>query len=137
MVLFAVTLTALLRFLMEPAVTHWPLLLVVAVAGAGLVVQGLIGLANQNALYRQADPDRLGSSAGLLRTFMYLGAMLAAAANAAAFPDRAAHEHGYHVTLATDAMTDLDAASHESSVTRIFPRLGETATTDEVLALLP
>ncbi|GAA2741228.1 hydrolase [Terrabacter aerolatus] len=49
---------------------------------------------------------------------------------------RAAHEHGYHVTLVTDAMTDLDAAAHEGSVARIFPRLGETATTDEVLALL-
>ena len=29
---------------------------------------------------------------------------------------RAAHEHGYHVVLATDAMTDLDAAAHDNSV---------------------
>ncbi|KAA0022287.1 MFS transporter [Antrihabitans cavernicola] len=47
--------------------------------------QGLNGLANQNALYHQADPERMGSSAGLLRTFTYLGAMVAAAAVAAAF----------------------------------------------------
>lgn len=49
---------------------------------------------------------------------------------------RAAHEHGYHVTLATDAMTDTDAEAHENSVGKIFPRLGETATTDEVIAAL-
>ncbi|MET7389414.1 hydrolase [Streptomyces sp. NPDC005529] len=49
---------------------------------------------------------------------------------------RAAHEHGYHVTLATDAMTDLDAETHRNSVERIFPRLGETGTTDEILEVL-
>ncbi|MGP3770560.1 hydrolase [Streptomyces sp. SDT5-1] len=49
---------------------------------------------------------------------------------------RAAHEHGYHVTLATDAMTDLDPEAHRGSVERIFPRLGETGTTDDVLKLL-
>ncbi|MGW2930483.1 hydrolase [Streptomyces sp. NPDC055722] len=49
---------------------------------------------------------------------------------------RAAYEHGYHVTLATDAMADRDAESHQGSVERIFPRLGETGTTAEVLELL-
>jgi len=49
---------------------------------------------------------------------------------------RAAHEHGLHVTLAVDAMTDMSAEAHENSVARIFPRLGETGTTDEVIALL-
>lgn len=49
---------------------------------------------------------------------------------------RAAHEHGYHVTLATDAMSDLDPEAHRNSVERIFPRLGETGTTAEVLELL-
>ncbi|MFJ5262257.1 hydrolase [Streptomyces sp. NPDC088387] len=49
---------------------------------------------------------------------------------------RAAHEHGYHVTLATDAMSDMNPQAHENSVTRIFPRLGETGTTDEILELL-
>ena len=49
---------------------------------------------------------------------------------------RAAHEHGYHVTLATDAMADMSAATHQNSVERIFPRLGQTGTTDELLALL-
>jgi nicotinamidase-related amidase len=49
---------------------------------------------------------------------------------------RQAHEHGYHVTLAIDAMTDLNAEAHGNSLTRIFPRLGETGTTQDILALL-
>ncbi|MFJ6080213.1 hydrolase [Streptomyces sp. NPDC092369] len=49
---------------------------------------------------------------------------------------RAAYEHGYHVTLATDAMSDLSAEAHDNSVERIFPRLGERGTTAEILELL-
>ena len=49
---------------------------------------------------------------------------------------RAAHEHGYHVALAVDAMADMSPETHRNSVERIFPRLGETGTTDEILALL-
>jgi nicotinamidase-related amidase len=49
---------------------------------------------------------------------------------------RFAHELGFNVTLAVDAMTDMSAEAHENSVTRIFPRMGETGTTDEILALL-
>ncbi|MDQ0786754.1 hydrolase [Streptomyces sp. B3I8] len=49
---------------------------------------------------------------------------------------RSAHEHGYHVTLATDAMADSSAEAHRGSVERIFPRLGETGTTEEILDLL-
>jgi nicotinamidase-related amidase len=49
---------------------------------------------------------------------------------------RFAQELGYNVTLATDAMTDLNAEAHENSIKRIFPRLGETGTTREIIALL-
>jgi len=49
---------------------------------------------------------------------------------------RSAHEHGYHVVLATDAMTDRSPENHEHSVTSVFPRLGETTTTQEVLDAL-
>ncbi|SFD81040.1 isochorismatase family protein [Salipiger profundus] len=49
---------------------------------------------------------------------------------------RQAHEAGFHVTLVTDAMTDVNPEAHAHTVSRIFPRLGETGTTDEVLALL-
>jgi nicotinamidase-related amidase len=49
---------------------------------------------------------------------------------------RAAYELGYHVTLATDAITDLDGEAHRNSVERVFPKLGETGSTADVLALL-
>ena len=49
---------------------------------------------------------------------------------------RSAHEHGYHVVLVTAAMTSSDMVAHEHAITQIFPRLGETGTTDEVLELL-
>jgi nicotinamidase-related amidase len=49
---------------------------------------------------------------------------------------RSAYDHGYHVVLVTDAMTDMSAAAHDTSVQVVFPRLGETATTDEVLGAL-
>ena len=49
---------------------------------------------------------------------------------------RQAYELGFNVTLAVDAMTDLSADAHVNSVTRIFPRLGETGTTQEIIDLL-
>jgi nicotinamidase-related amidase len=49
---------------------------------------------------------------------------------------RSAYDLGYNVVLITDAMTDRDADSHRHSVEKIFPRLGETAKTEDVLQLL-
>lgn len=49
---------------------------------------------------------------------------------------RQAYESGYNVTLATDAMTDLNTDTHINSIERIFPRLGETGSSDEIIALL-
>lgn len=49
---------------------------------------------------------------------------------------RDAHTHGYNVVLVTDAMTDLNAGAHRNSIEWVFPMLGETATTDEILAIL-
>ncbi|MEU3027491.1 isochorismatase family cysteine hydrolase [Streptomyces incarnatus] len=49
---------------------------------------------------------------------------------------RSASDHGYHVVLATDAMADPDAEAHRHSVERVFPKLGETATTAEVVTML-
>lgn len=51
-------------------------------------------------------------------------------------PARQAHEHGFNVTLAIDAMTDPSAEAHDNGVARIFPRLGETGTTEEIIELL-
>jgi nicotinamidase-related amidase len=50
---------------------------------------------------------------------------------------RQAFEHGYNVTIATDAVTDLNANAHSRSLDWIFPMLGELGTTEEILALLP
>jgi hypothetical protein len=104
----------------------WVVGAVVVVVG---VPQGLLGLANQNALYRQAEPDRLGSSAGLLRTFMYLGAMLASAANAAAFPEHAdtAGLHGLAVVLTVVAVLLLAMSVLDRSLGR--PRPADRPTT--------
>jgi nicotinamidase-related amidase len=46
---------------------------------------------------------------------------------------RFANELGFNVTLAVDAMTDMNAEAHHNSITRIFPRLGETGTTQEIV----
>ena len=49
---------------------------------------------------------------------------------------RQAYEAGFNVTLPVDAMADLRPEAHECSIANIFPRLGETGTTDEIIALL-
>jgi nicotinamidase-related amidase len=49
---------------------------------------------------------------------------------------RQAYELGFNVTLATDAMTDLDADAHAYAITRVFPRIGETGATQEIIHLL-
>ncbi len=49
---------------------------------------------------------------------------------------RQAYELGFNVTLVTDAMTDRQADAHAWSITRVFPRIGETDTTHEIIDLL-
>jgi len=49
---------------------------------------------------------------------------------------RSAYDHGYHVVLATDAIADPDPDSHRHSLERIFPKLGETATSAEITGFL-
>jgi nicotinamidase-related amidase len=49
---------------------------------------------------------------------------------------RHAHELGFNVALAVDAMTDMNADAHHNSITRIFPKLAETGTTREIIDLL-
>ncbi len=49
---------------------------------------------------------------------------------------RQAYELGFNVTLAIDAMTDMNLDAHTNSITRIFPRLGETGTAAEIVELL-
>jgi nicotinamidase-related amidase len=49
---------------------------------------------------------------------------------------RQAYEAGFNVTLAVDAMTDSRPESHAYSLSHVFPRLGETGTTEEIINLL-
>ncbi len=49
---------------------------------------------------------------------------------------RHAYELGFNVVLVVDAMSDSSLAAHENSLANVFPQLGETGTTEEILTLL-
>ena len=49
---------------------------------------------------------------------------------------RAASERAYNISFAVDAMTDSVPESHENSLRRIFPRLGELGTAAEIVDAL-
>ena len=49
---------------------------------------------------------------------------------------RQAYEQGFNVTLALDAMTDVREEAHEYCIRNVFPRLGETGSTREIISLL-
>lgn len=78
---------------MTSASPIWFLVIAMLVLG---IPQGLNNLAIQNTLYHQADPKRIGSSAGLLRTFMYLGAIVASVVYGNVYGERASTS-GLHV----------------------------------------
>lgn len=82
--------------LLQPSSGLWLLLLIMVVLG---FPQGLNNLATQNAVYFQADPDRIGASAGLLRSFFYLGAIASSASNGAFFGRTASTSGLHHIGL--------------------------------------
>ena len=49
---------------------------------------------------------------------------------------RQAYEQGFNVTLALDAMTDIREEAHQYSIRNVFPRVGETGSTQEIISLL-
>jgi len=49
---------------------------------------------------------------------------------------RHAYELGFNVSFAIDAITDGDAEAHANSVSRIFPKLGETGSSAAFITLL-
>jgi nicotinamidase-related amidase len=49
---------------------------------------------------------------------------------------RQAYDQGYNVVLVTDAMTDLDPDVHKHTIEKVFPRIGERVTTEEILEIL-
>lgn len=49
---------------------------------------------------------------------------------------RSAMSHALNVTIAADAVTDVDPNAHAASMTGVFPRLGEIDSADAILALV-
>jgi nicotinamidase-related amidase len=49
---------------------------------------------------------------------------------------RSAYDLGYNVVFVVDAMTDRDADAHRYCTEKFFPRIGETAVTEDVLKTL-
>ena len=49
---------------------------------------------------------------------------------------RQAYEQGFNVTLPIDAMTDVREKAHEYCIGDVFPRVGETGSTQELISLL-
>jgi nicotinamidase-related amidase len=49
---------------------------------------------------------------------------------------RSAWENSYNLIFAEDAITDVDAGSHTHTFTKIFPRLGEIAATEQIIDTL-
>ncbi|MTD53323.1 MFS transporter [Amycolatopsis pithecellobii] len=74
-----------------------PLWMLLALAVIFGVPQGTNTLALQNSVYYQADSERIGSSAGLLRTFGYIGSMVASAMIAASFGQHATTSGMHHL----------------------------------------
>ncbi|WP_329071820.1 MFS transporter [Streptomyces sp. NBC_01429] len=100
----------------------WMLVVVALIFG---VPQGLNSLALQNSVYFQADPERTASSAGLLRTFAYVGSMVASSTTAASFGQRANTGGMHHL-----AWIMLGAGVLFLLVTVFDRTLGRVATTD-------
>ncbi|MEJ2887863.1 MFS transporter [Actinomycetospora aeridis] len=114
-----VVVAGLLLFL-DAGSALWLILAVSAVAG---MPQGLNNLANQNAVYHQADPARLGSSAGLMRTFFYLGAIIASATNGIVFRDGATTTgmHELALVMLAAAVVFLVLTLVDRSLARVRP----------------
>ncbi|HEY2194082.1 MAG TPA: MFS transporter [Actinomycetospora sp.] len=110
-----------LMLLLGPTSPIWLIVVVAVVAG---VPQGLNTLAVQNAVYRQSDPSRVASSAGLMRTFFYLGAIAASATGGLAFA-HGATTPGLHVlalVMLAAAALFLVITLADRSLGRLAPR---------------
>lgn len=86
----------LLLLALQPSTPWWLLIVIALVFG---IPQGLNSLALQNAVYRQAPAEDIGASAGLLRTFGYLGAIISSAAQATFFHPAADTNGMHHLAL--------------------------------------
>ena len=87
-------------------------------------VVGLNTLALQNAVYRQSDPARLASSAGLMRTFFYLGAIAASTTGGLVFAHGAttAGVHELALVMLAAAVLFLALTVADRSLRRLTPQ---------------
>jgi MFS family permease len=113
--------TCVLLMLLGSGSAIWMLVMTAVVLG---VPQGLNNLALQNSVYYQAEAERIGSSSGLLRTFSYLGAIVAAAANGAFLSHRADTAGLHHLTwfLLAAAVLFLAITVADHSLSRLTTR---------------
>jgi MFS family permease len=91
----ALTLGSISLFFVDAAAPTWELLAVGVVFG---IQNGLNVTTNQSAMYAQAPADQTGVAAGLMRSFMYVGAIASASLINLTFKSHAT-DHGLH-TLA-------------------------------------
>lgn len=49
---------------------------------------------------------------------------------------RSAFDYGYNLVFVSDAMTDMDGENHRHAMEKMFPRMGEVTTTEEVISKL-
>jgi MFS family permease len=97
----------------------WLLLAVSVVFGAQ---NGLNIVTNQTAMYAQAPPDSTGAAAGMLRTFMYLGAIASTSLISLSF-GHAATDAGLHrlaviLTIAAAALFAATLADQKLAIAR-------------------
>jgi MFS family permease len=85
-----------LLLVLDPASPVWLIVVIMLIFG---IPQGLNSLALQNAVYRQAGPDTMAASAGLLRTFGYLGAIVSSAAQGGFYGQRADTGGMHHLAV--------------------------------------
>jgi MFS family permease len=122
-----------LLLLLHSSSAIWLLLVTAVVFG---IPQGLNNLALQNSVYYQADPERMGSSAGLLRTFGYLGAIVASAANGAFLAHRADTNGLHHLTwfMLASAVLFLVVTVADRALSRIGTTKDEDSPTADTSA---
>lgn len=80
--------------------SHSPLVAIIGVTALFGLVAGFGNVTNQAALYKESPPEKVGTAAGLLRTFGYVGSIAAATITGIAFRVRV-DDSGLHRIAAT------------------------------------
>ena len=101
---------------------HSPLWLLLAISVVFGAQNGLNIVTNQTAMYAQAPADSTGTAAGMLRTFMYLGAIASASLISLSF-GHAATDAGLHrlaviLTVAAAALLAVTLADRRPATAR-------------------